>query len=452
MNDPLESKPPEPAEDGGIRPRSTGWGDRQWPLLGLLWVAGLYLGYAGFARHAAALGEEASFLDLFYKTLQLIPMDSGAVPHPVSWELEVARLLLPIVAAYTAIKALANIFRQQIELFSLGFYRNHIVICGLSRKGFLLVEGFRHRGRGVVVIEHDEHNDWLEACRAMGAVVLLGDATDPTLLHKAGLPRAQCVIAVCNDDGINAEVAVRARALSTGRDANPLRCVIHLVDPQLVELLRLHEGELKKVASFKQELFNVYDMGARILVREHPLAAVDGSAPHLLIIGLGHLGESLVARAAREWHKLRPDDGRLRFSIVDQEASSRIESLKALHPQVAEACELTPFQINVYSPEFQRGDFLSGAGKLPDIVYVCLDSDSLGLHAGLVLSRLLHERNSPIVVRMAEKGGLATLLQEDGPGNNQYSNLTAFPLLDRTCTPDILLAEDTVTSHYDNSN
>jgi hypothetical protein len=112
-----------------------GWADYQWALLGVLWLAGLGLGYTGFARHAAALGKEASPLDLIYLTLQLISMESGSVSQPVPWELEVARLLLPIVAAYTAIKALTSVFRQQIDRLRLNFYRNHVVICGLSRKG-----------------------------------------------------------------------------------------------------------------------------------------------------------------------------------------------------------------------------------------------------------------------------------------------------------------------------
>ena len=434
MNDPAESQP----EEGHSRPYRSAWDDRQWFLLALLWLAGFYLGYTGFARHAAAVGEKASPLDLLYLTIQLISMDSGAVSHPISWQLEVARLLLPIVAASTAVKALASIFRQQIDFFRLNFYREHVVVCGLSRKGFLLAEGFRGRGERVVILEHDEHNDWLEACRAMGAIVLLGDATDPTLLRKAGLGRARCVIAVCNDDGINAEVAVRARALSAGREKNPLRCIIHLVNPQLVDLLRREGNEPEKSASLKLELFNVYDLGARILIQEHPLVSRNGAAPHLLIVGLGHLGISLVAHVARQWHKQRPGDGRLRFSIVDQDAQSRIEALKAQHPQLGDACDLTPYQMNIHSPEFQRGDFLKEMGSSPDIAYVCLDGDSLGLHAGLILAGHLRQGDIPIVVRMAEKGGLATLLHDERDGKDHYANLTAFPLLDRTCTPEIL--------------
>jgi hypothetical protein len=298
-----------------------------------------------------------------------------------------------------------------------------------------------------VIIEHDDHNDWLEACWAMGAVVLLGDATDTNLLRKARLHKARCVVAVCNDDGINAEVAVRARALSAGREKDPLRCILHLVDPQLCDLLREQETRLGKAATLQLELFNVFDQGAQILINEHPLTSkVKGdehAAPHILIVGLGHLGESLLMHAARKWHSQKDGNGRLHFTIVDQEAEVRVEAVKTRYPQVAADCRIKSYQMNVRSPEFQRGDFLlelKNPGAIT-IAYVCLDDDTLGLQASLILQQLLHRHKTPIVVRMAEKGGLATLLHGDGASSDRFENLTAFALLDRTCTPEILLGD-----------
>jgi hypothetical protein len=163
----------------------------------------------------------------------------------------------------------------------------------------------------------------------------------------------------------------------------------------------------------------------------------------VLIVGLGHLGESLLVNAAREWHTQHAGNGRLYFTIVDQEAEMRVEALKTRYPQIAAVCQMRSYQMNVRSPEFQRGDFLSemkNPGEI-DIAYVCLDDDTLGLQASLILHQLLHRQKTPIVVRMAEKGGLATLLRDGVTGDSRYENLTAFALLDRTCTPEILLGE-----------
>ena len=75
---------------------------------------------------------------------------------------------------------------------------------------------------------------------------------------------------------------------------------------------------------------------------------------------------------------------------------------------------------------------------LIDVVYICIDHDSLGLQAGLTLLRRLPGRTLPVVIRMAEEGGLARLLVDREARLGAYQNLFAFAYLERTCTPDLL--------------
>ena len=69
----------------------------------------------------------------------------------------------------------------------------HIVICGLSRMGYLLASQFSRHGDRVVVIEKHEENIWLESCRGENIPVLVGDAADPGLLKRAGAASARTV-------------------------------------------------------------------------------------------------------------------------------------------------------------------------------------------------------------------------------------------------------------------
>ena len=111
------------------------------------------------------------------------------------------------------------------------------------------------------------------------------------------------------------------------------------------------------------------------------------------------------------------------------------------YPQLARICKLVSHEMDVYSPEFQRAEFLYNSQELCDVdaVCICLDGDSLGLYAGLTLLRQLRHHRIPIVIRMTEGTGLATLLQGQHSGKGTFDNLHAFRLLDRTCTPDLLL-------------
>jgi hypothetical protein len=75
-----------------------------------------------------------------------------------------------------------------------------------------------------------------------------------------------------------------------------------------------------------------------------------------------------------------------------------------------------------------------------DRIYICVDNDSLGLHAGLMLQMRLPEgREIPIIIRMCEEAGLARLLEDHRNQLGQYRSLVAFGYLDHTCTPELLM-------------
>ncbi len=420
------------------------WQKYQWLGLGILWMLALTAGLVGFTRYATWNQLPYSLADSFYLTLQLIPMNSGAVTPPLPLELNLARFAVPFLTGLAVVKVLLDLFRQQIDAARLRRLRGHIIICGLSRKGFLLAQQFRKKGARVVVIERDEKNSWIAACHALGLFVLPGDATTSALLLRAGVKRARGLFAVCDNDGLNIEIALSVQAIVRDRRVEPLPCLIHVSDPQLCALLREQEATLEG-GPFRLELFNVFERGARRLLQEHPAwrdeLVQTGVVPHLLVVGLGRMGESLVLHTARSWWDQRPDkSSRLQVTIIDRYALRKVESLYIRYPQLAQACELIPHQIEIHSPEFESGAYLSPApGKRGiDHVYICVDNDSLGLHAGLVLLRQRPNSGIPIVIRMAEQSGLARLLGDRKNDRGTYQNLYAFGYLDHTCTPDLL--------------
>jgi voltage-gated potassium channel Kch len=437
---------------GGVPAKLSFWkklkrwfGDYKWPFIGFMWVVAIALGYLGFSKYFFAIGETRSSWDTFYRTLQLLILESGFVSGPVGWELQLARFLAPAMAAYTVIQALAIIFKEQLQLFRVRFLKDHIVICGLGQKGLLLSGGFREREEQVVVIEQDEDNGLLGQCREQGAIILIGNAADPVLLRKARVNKAKYVISVCGDDGANAEVAVHARELVWDRKGKALSCLIHISDFQLCNLLREREIRLGKLDAFRLELFNVFESGARILLDEYPPFSKTGedysSRPHLVVVGIGRMGESLVVNAARNWwDRDRKSSERLRITFIDREAGKKKESLCLRYPQLERVCELVPVEVDIQVPEFERADFLFDDQGRCDVttVYVCLDDDSNALGAAFMIRQQVRALEIPIVIRMTQDAGLATLLrcEEDKPEG--FANLHAFGLFDHTCTPDLI--------------
>lgn len=337
------------------------------------------------------------------------------------------------------------LFREQFGMLGVQVFPHRVVICGLGERGFLIAQSQRERGERVVVIEKDVNNELIEPCRRTGAVVLVGDATDLEVLRRARVHQARYIISVCEDDRTNAEVAIHARELALGRTSGALTCVVHVVDPQLCTLLKTYEIGGHHEDAFRLDCFNIFESGARALLTEYPpfgARDVDGEEPHLAVIGLGRLGQSLLVQAARSWMDTRQrSEQRLRVTVIDKQAEERVTALVARFPQLSRTCDLICREVDVESPEFDRADFLFGPQGRCDVtqIYVCLGDDSVGMIAALKLYQHLRERKIPIVVRMARATGLASLFGQERGARDGFATLHAFGLLDRTCDAELLL-------------
>lgn len=92
-------------------------------------------------------------------------------------------------------------------------YRRHMIVCGLGRVGYRVVLQLLDCRREVVAIESDPGCEFLPILYQLGVPVVRGDARDPAVLARAGLRRAQGLIATIDDDLKNLEIALAARRI-----------------------------------------------------------------------------------------------------------------------------------------------------------------------------------------------------------------------------------------------
>ncbi len=409
----------------------------------LLILFSLCLGFWGLSIYYARIKEPVTVFDLLYKTLKTINLNMDLTSH-VPWPLEVSRFLTPILFANALILGLSNMFKERFAFLRLWSWRNHVIICGLGNKGVRLAKQFRKQGYNVVVIEKEPHNEHALQFRFRDTVILSGDATDEILLRRAGLAKARYLLALCGNDGVNAEIAAQARALMPKRRKTALICFIHILDLELCRLLREREIESESNAPFHMEFFNAYEMGARILLQRHPLpVSSDGVVPHIVIAGPGRLGSSLIVLAAREWRDTEGSKKQpMTVTVVDRNGPARIDLLCAKYPYLDTACTFDIRTIDTYSREFAQSQFLfDSQGKcVVSAVYICVDGDSAGLMAAFTLYAQLERKGCriPIIVRMSDKSGFASLFSESD-SNAPYGCIRAFRLMDETCLPSALL-------------
>jgi hypothetical protein len=221
---------------------------------------------------------------------------------------------------------------------------------------------------------------------------------------------------------------------------------MHNANPQLVGLL--HQYGLHQAHSNARIIpFNVYERAAFQLLDQYPAweqAWIERweRTPYPAG-GIGRMGENIILHAAEKWaaHRLSPE-AQLHFTILDRHAPERWNRWGCDIPGCQTSAVLVPVKMEIASADFERGAFLFNSRKAGldiDRIYICVDDDSVGLHAGLMLRMRLPEGvEIPIVIRMSEEAGLARLLEDHRNNLGEYRSLVAFGYLDHTCTPELL--------------
>ncbi|NJL71492.1 MAG: hypothetical protein HC888_07670 [Candidatus Competibacteraceae bacterium] len=198
--------------------------------------------------------------------------------------------------------------------------------------------------------------------------------------------------------------------------------------------------------------FNFADWGGDALARAEE---VNRPEHHYVIVGVGGLGQALVAQLTRRFrrHAGREAGKRIFFTLVDHNALEQAAQLVNDYPALVDTWHLSPQVVDVGSAAYAAANFLDLPG-LPEHskAFVCFADDGLNLLAGLGLRRALIERNRSmdVVLRVAKNEGLLLELpgksrtSEDAgegdaappPGNASLSMLKTFHIFDRVFEED----------------
>jgi voltage-gated potassium channel len=94
----------------------------------------------------------------------------------------------------------------------IGRLSGHLVLCGYGRVGSTVARELTHSGTRFVVVDINPAS--LEAARADGHLVVMGDATTDAVLREAGVERARGLITTIDSDANNVYVTLSARSLN----------------------------------------------------------------------------------------------------------------------------------------------------------------------------------------------------------------------------------------------
>ena len=147
-------------------------------------------------------------------------------------------LLIAITASLLAVFVLTGTADHLRNEFRARRLRDHVVVCGLGSVGTAVARDLHDRGTPVVVIDPDA-DDELHRETNPRCPVIVGDATRPVILHRAGNERARALVACTGNDALNLEIGLTAQSVAeTTRRERQLRLVLRCFDADLAH--RIH--------------------------------------------------------------------------------------------------------------------------------------------------------------------------------------------------------------------
>jgi Trk K+ transport system NAD-binding subunit len=204
----------------------------------------LLLGLGAVAFHRCiidALGRKPDWFESLFATYSLFALQP-VYPLPPSWPLRIVYFTYPLlgllVVADTVVRVALLLFSRQENQKEwtkvlASTYRDHIILCGLGRVGYRILERLLEWHLDVVVIEKSESSPFAQRLQHLGVPLLLFDARQEESLALAGIKHARTLIIATNDDLANVEIAL------DGRRLNPkVRVVLRMFDENIATKLR----------------------------------------------------------------------------------------------------------------------------------------------------------------------------------------------------------------------
>ena len=248
-------------------------------MLALLVLGGL--AFHTYYPHPRRPGETLSFGAGLYTTWSLV-FGEAVNPWPEHWLPELFCVLMPPVGLVVILDGIVRFSYHILRRDETGqewiravtqTLRDHVILCGLGKVGFRVLQKLVLLGERAVVLEKNPQCENLAWARAHGIPVRIGSGREAGIFEDLHAAAAKSIILATDDDLANLEMALDARKLKPG-----IHVVMRMYDQELAEKIResmdiqlaFSTAELTAplfaTASSDRSIINAFYVGERLLV------------------------------------------------------------------------------------------------------------------------------------------------------------------------------------------
>ncbi|MGQ8364326.1 RyR domain-containing protein [Glaciecola sp. 1036] len=265
----------------------------------VLVIIAFVLGVLGYYEYYKSIDQSATLFDLMYRSLTMFFLDFPA-EGKLPWTLEMARWLAPLTLTFTIVKTFLALARSKFHLYQLSRKHDHAILFGLDKNSAKLACSMLKNGQNPVVVEDDEHNQYLGILAESKVPYLIANPADKTLLKKLNLAQAKYLFANTASDSTNLEILHQALSIEKTR---LLKAVCKIRQISLINVLSSCSLFSTNHPNMETKLINHKKLTARwLLGHQGPDILIKDFASrqnlHIGILGDNLLLNSLVERLA----------------------------------------------------------------------------------------------------------------------------------------------------------
>lgn len=179
----------------------------QWPLIQCLYMTVITVSTVGFQEVGPLSPEGRMF------TILLIIFGVSAVAFSIS-----------VLFEYFVLRGLTNIFGRNKMDKQIEHLNRHTIICGYGRMGYYIARDLSAMQKPFIVIENNPER--IRLLEEENQLFIQGDAADESLLERAGISKAEALVATLGKDADNLFLTLSARSLN-----HDLHIIARVEDP-----------------------------------------------------------------------------------------------------------------------------------------------------------------------------------------------------------------------------
>jgi len=162
----------------------------------------------------------------------------------------------------------------------------------------------------------------------------------------------------------------------------------------------------------------------------------------MVVFGFGNLGESVVVQALKMGHYL--GGTKIRIIVVDENAGTKGVIFNDRYKHAKDISDASVEFVDLDLDEsgfFDSKRLWKDIRARPDIIYMCLDEDSMNISAAFHMNNIPAALAKPTIISISKDEGFALTLRSRVNTLLKTNKVHMYPSIQAACTKEIVLAE-----------